>query len=132
MTPSAITVTARKWAHGWELIIDEDNATQVRTLAHAAEQVRDYLDTIDPETDHGQVNVFLTLDQEDVAAELAAARRARRAAEEATQEAAGKSRKVVEHMRHNLGYSLADTAAILGVTRARISQLEKEHGTVSI
>ncbi|WP_300345582.1 hypothetical protein [Nesterenkonia sp.] len=82
MTTNAITVTARKWAHGWELIIDENNATQVRTLAHAAQQVRDYLDTIDPETDHSQVNVLLTLDQEDVAAELAADRQARRAAEE--------------------------------------------------
>lgn len=65
MRTGIITVTARKWAHGWELIIDEDNATQVRTLAHAAHQVRDYLGTIDPETDYSRVEVSLALEQED-------------------------------------------------------------------
>lgn len=132
MSTNEITVTARKWAHGWELIIDQDNATQVRSLAHATEQVRDYLDTIDPDTDHSQMSIALVPDQEDIAAEIASARQARIAAAGAMQEAAGQSRKVVEQMRHGLGYSLTDTAAILGVTRARVSQLEKEQGAVSI
>lgn len=129
MKASAMTVTARKWEHGWELIIDEDNATQVRSLAHATQQVRDYLDTIDPEADHSQVAISLTLDQENVAAELAAARQAHREAEAAMQEAAGRTRKVVEHLRHHLGYSLTDTAEILGVSRARVSQLEKQRAS---
>lgn len=68
MNREEITVTARKWAHGWELIIDEDNATQVRSLAHAERQVRDYFDTIEPEADHSAVHVSLVPDQKDTAA----------------------------------------------------------------
>ena len=41
-----ITVTANHWAHGWELIIDEDKATQVRSLAKAQQQVRDYFESL--------------------------------------------------------------------------------------
>jgi hypothetical protein len=48
----SITVTARNWKLGWELILDDHNATQVRTLAQADAQVRDYLDTVAPDIDH--------------------------------------------------------------------------------
>ncbi|MEX3596110.1 hypothetical protein [Kocuria carniphila] len=54
-----ITVTARQWSHGWELILDEDNATQVRTLERAKQQVRDYLNTVHPEIDHSELRVHL-------------------------------------------------------------------------
>ncbi|MCL2735365.1 MAG: hypothetical protein FWD75_01890 [Propionibacteriaceae bacterium] len=47
-----ITVTATRWAHGWELIVGDFGATQVRTLAKAEQQVRDFLDSVDPDTDH--------------------------------------------------------------------------------
>ncbi len=40
---STINVTARQRSGGWELEIDEDNITQVRTLANASDQVIDYL-----------------------------------------------------------------------------------------
>ncbi|WP_349826858.1 hypothetical protein [Brevibacterium litoralis] len=54
-----LTVTARPWEHGWELIISEDDATQVRSLDNAVDQVRDYLGTLDPETDHSATPVLV-------------------------------------------------------------------------
>lgn len=50
---NAITATATRWEHGWELAIGGEIVTQSRTLATARQQVRDYLDTVDPGTDHG-------------------------------------------------------------------------------
>jgi len=59
-----LTVTARRWSGGWELSLDADHATSVRDLARAADQVRYYLDTIAPETDHSQVSVVIVPDRE--------------------------------------------------------------------
>lgn len=123
MSAETLTVIARKWAHGWELIISDDDATQVRTLAHARQQVRDYLDTLDPEVDHSEVEIALVLD--DGGEQIEQARRARQEAEAAEAEAARKIRAVVADLRHRRGYSISDTAALLGVSRGRISQLEQ-------
>ena len=49
---TTLTVTANRWSGGWELEIDDDHHTQVRTLSHAQQQVIDYLDTVDEDTDH--------------------------------------------------------------------------------
>jgi hypothetical protein len=59
----AVTATAHRWAGGWELVIDEDNVTQVEELADARQQVVDHLDTIDPSTDHSGVNVEIIPDR---------------------------------------------------------------------
>lgn len=59
-----LPVTSRRWSGGWELSLDEDHATSVRDLARAADQVRDYLGTIAPETDHSQVSVVIVPDRE--------------------------------------------------------------------
>lgn len=65
MDPSiSLTVTASRWSAGWELAIDEDHVTSVHDLAHATDQVRDYLDTIDPATDHSQVSIVIVPDRE--------------------------------------------------------------------
>jgi len=45
-----VTVTATRWALGWELKLECGGVTQARTLAQAPGQVRDYLDTVDPGT----------------------------------------------------------------------------------
>lgn len=127
MSGNEITVIARRWAHGWELILGEDDATQVRSLSHARSQVRDYLDTIEPEIDHSDVKVVLVPDAG--AEEIQQARQARIEAERAAAEAAEQIRAVVTDLRQRRGYSLSDTAALLGVTRARVSQLE--HSTKS-
>ncbi|MEU6855532.1 helix-turn-helix transcriptional regulator [Rothia kristinae] len=122
-TVEPLTVTARRWAHGWELIISEDDATQVRSLAHARQQVRDYLDTIDPDTDHSEIEIRLI--PEEGADQIEQARRARQEAEAAEAQAAQAIREVVADLRHRRGYSITDTAALLGLSRGRISQLEQ-------
>ena len=116
-----ITVTANRWAHGWELILDEENATQVRTLAKAQQQVRDYLDTLEPETDHSDLAVRLVY--ADIEEELRQARAAQAAARKAEEEAARKVRSVVAQLRGE-GVSLADTATLLEVSKSRIQQLQ--------
>ncbi|WP_326504124.1 antitoxin HicB [Rothia nasimurium] len=116
-----ITVTANRWAHGWELIIDEDKATQVRSLAKAQQQVRDYFDTLEPELDHSDLVVHLVY--ADVEEELRQAREAQAAARKAEEEAAQKVRAVVAQLRSE-GVSLADTAALLEVSKSRIQQLQ--------
>lgn len=116
-----ITVTVHRWAHGWELIIDDDNATQVRTLAKAQEQVRDYLDTLYPEQDHTDVVVHLVYEK--VEDQLRQARSAQLAAQKAEEEAAQQIRAIVADLRKE-GISLTDTAAILEVSKSRVQQLQ--------
>lgn len=65
----SLAVTARRWSAGWELVIDEDHVTSVRDLARATDQVRDYLDTIAPQTDHSQVSIVIAPDREQVTGE---------------------------------------------------------------
>jgi len=57
-----LTVHAQPWAHGWELTIDGETevATQAPTLEDAPQQIRDYLDTITPSTDHSAWNITIT------------------------------------------------------------------------
>lgn len=59
---STVNVTFERWAHGWELTIEGegDVSTQCAALSGAGRQVRDYLDTIDPEVDHSDWEVVLT------------------------------------------------------------------------
>ena len=52
-----LNVTAQKWKHGWDLILDTEHATSVTNLCDAEHQVRDYLDTICPGLDHSEVDV---------------------------------------------------------------------------
>jgi DNA-directed RNA polymerase specialized sigma24 family protein len=86
------------------------------------QQVRDYLDTVEPDTDHTDWVVHVVPELGALGADVAAARAATDAAADASREAARRSREVVRELRAE-GYSVADTAAILGVSRGRISQL---------
>lgn len=52
-----IEVTAHRWSSGWELHLDGEHITQVATLDKAEQQIRDYLDTVSPEVDHGSWTV---------------------------------------------------------------------------
>lgn len=58
------TVIAVPWEHGWDLYLDEDNVTSVEDLNDATQQVRDYLDTIEPERDHSRVGVSVRVESE--------------------------------------------------------------------
>lgn len=57
---TTIDVTATRWDGGWELAIDGEPVTQVRAFEHAEQQVRDYLDTVEPDVDHSGVSVRLS------------------------------------------------------------------------
>lgn len=119
---STVTVTARRWEHGWELEIGPDRHTQVATLDQAVGQVRDYLDTVDPEIDHGDWVVEVIPELGPLGGEVARARQATADADAAQRAAAKRSRQVARDLRA-AGYSVTDAAAILGVSRGRVSQL---------
>lgn len=117
-----VKATARKWSGGWEIWLDNDNLTSVRHLRNATQQVRDYLDTIEPEVDHSDVELDLDLDIGTVKDEIARVRRETREAAEAQAQAARHTRKVVKTLRAE-GYTMDDAADILGVSKGRVSQL---------
>ena len=118
---STITVTAHRWSGGWELHHDGDPITQTSTLDKAEQQVRDYLDTIEPDIEHSEWKVEVIPDLGKLADEVAAARAATEAASMASVAAAQRSREVVRRLRA-AGLSVTDTAAVLGVSRGRVSQ----------
>lgn len=121
---NAITVTASRWQHGWELEVSEDQHTQVATLDKARQQVVDYLDTVDPDVDHSGWEIIITPEIGPLGTDVIAARDAVSAAEKARTSAAATMRDVVARLRA-AGYSVSDCAGILGVSRGRISQLLK-------
>lgn len=116
-----LNVLARPWAGGWELIIDEDNATQVRSLTSARRQVIDYMGTLYPDIDFSTIRVHLIYEK--VSEELESARRDLKLAQQKEEEAAAKIREVVRQLRQD-GLSLGETAAILEVSKARVQQLQ--------
>lgn len=120
---STYTVVAKPWEHGWELHIAGEGVTQVRTLDKALAQVRSYLETLhDTDLHH------LTADDIDLQVDIAHAdlvQRARdnsRHAAELQVQASREMREAAHRLRED-GFSVTDTAAILGVSRGRISQL---------
>lgn len=117
-----ISVHAQKWSDGWDLIIDDDNATSVRHLSDAADQVRDYLDTLDPGTDHSGVQIDVIPDIGTLSAQIRESRRATADAAAAQEQAAAQTRTVARQLREE-GFSVSDSATLLGVSRGRVSQL---------
>lgn len=117
-----IIITAHRWDGGWELHRDGEAITQVTTLDKAADQVRDYLDTVEPDTDHSEWSVEIRAELGALTDEVEAARAATEAATAAAMSAAKQSRDAVRHLR-DAGLSVTDSAVILGVSRGRVSQL---------
>ena len=117
-----VTAVANPWAIGWELVVGDLGATQVRTLARAEQQVRDYLDTIDPDTDHRGWDVEVVPVLGPVLDDVRKAKAATAAAAAAQVEAA-RSLRAVAHKLRSQGLSVADTACVLGVSKGRVSQL---------
>nr|WP_108871854.1 antitoxin HicB [Tessaracoccus timonensis] len=119
-----VTITARRWSGGWELWNEGDCWTQVASLDKARQQVIDYLDTIQEDVDHSAWDIEIAPDIGALGEEVAAARAATEQAAEATAAAAKRSRDVARRLRH-AGFSVSDSAVILGVSRGRVSQLVK-------
>ena len=118
-----LNITATKWSGGWELWDDKEVLTQVRTLARARQQVIDYLDTVEEGVDHSAyvINILPELPAE---AGVADALAASAEAERASLAASRASRKAVRVLRRQ-GFSLADIGYVMGLSRARASQLAK-------
>lgn len=117
-----IAVTAKRWRGGWELWGENEPWTQSATLARAEEQVRDYLDTVYPNVDHSRWTITIEPELGEIGREVATARQATAAATAASLEAAKQSRAVAKRLREE-GFSVTDSAVILGVSRGRVSQL---------
>lgn len=124
---SIYQVTARRWAHGWELHIHDDageeiGVTQSRSLAGARRMARDYL-ALDLGGEPESYDVVITPKLEgNLATEADAARQAVRAAERAQRDAAARQRAAARHLKES-GLSGADIAAVLKVSTQRVSQL---------
>lgn len=115
------TIRAKRWSGGWELHIEGIGVTQVRSLARAEQQARDYLETLlDIDTSDAEVMVVPELGG--LEEQVRAAREHTRAAEAAQRAAAQEAREVARRLRAE-GLSVTDTATVLGVSRGRVSQL---------
>lgn len=117
-----LEVAASRWSGGWELEISEDQHTSVRDLRKARQQVVDYLDSMDEAIDHSNWDITIVPMIGDLGEVVAEARRATRDAAAAMEDAARQSRLAARRLRA-AGYSVSDSAAILGVSRGRVSQL---------
>lgn len=116
-------VTAKRWAHGWELHIDGVGVTQSRTLMSAEDMAREYIAlSLDIDDDSSfDVHIVPELDG-NLAAAAEAARHAVRDAERAQIAAAAQSRDIARQLKA-AGLSGADIAAVLKVSTQRVSQL---------
>jgi DNA-directed RNA polymerase specialized sigma24 family protein len=117
----AYTVAAKRWEHGWELHIDGIGVTQSRLLSDAEAMVRDYL-AADDVPDAETAKVIIQPDLGGLEDLVLAVRAQTERAQIAQQEAAKTARNLVAQLRQ-AGLSVADTAAVLGVTKGRVSQL---------
>ncbi|MEO6881337.1 MAG: antitoxin HicB [Mycobacteriaceae bacterium] len=120
---SKYRVTAMRWGRGWELHVDGIGVTQCRTLATAEQQVRDFVATelnrdVDPaDSVHLSIEVGDGLEDE-----VARAREMTAQAAHAQQTAAAEARRVARRLRSS-GLSVADTAAVMAISKGRVSQL---------
>ena len=119
---TTIHVTAERWEKGWDLILDEDNATSVTHLKDAEQQVRDYLDTIEPAIDHSDIDIDLTVDLGGLQDDIAIARKETLEAARQQERAAAQLRKAA-HSLKSRNIPAADAAVLLEVSKGRGYQL---------
>jgi hypothetical protein len=120
---NTFSVTAKRWKHGWELHIDGVGVTQSRTLDTAEQMVRDYIETL-TDQDVSNDRVVIIPDLGELDRKVATVRELLATADRQQQEARNSYRALAADLRA-AGLSVSDTAAILGVSRGRVSQLSK-------
>ena len=122
-------VTAKPWDHGWELHIDGVGVTQCTTLDQADRQVRDFIRTMldldavdDPVTITPEATVVVG--EAHLSLKDYAERRRELLAqiEQAAREVDLSRTEVMRAMKSS-GYSYADIAGVVGVSKGRVSQL---------
>lgn len=108
-----------------------DYSTQARTLSEVEYMGRDLIATMEEiEADSFDVSVQIEKPA-DVAAQLEEAARLDREAQEATARAARDRRAAARQLREVYALSAIDTAAVLGITRARVYQLLEDREKAS-
>ena len=119
---SIYTVTATRWAHGWELDIDGVGVTQARSLGEVDAMLRDYVALMvsdDAARNARFDHQFRLRGAEDEIADV------RSEYDELLQKQAQlavRTRKVALMLRHQ-GLTGRDIAIVLGVSPQRVSQL---------
>ena len=117
-------VVAKRWRRGWELHITGIGVTQTRSLTDAEEMARDYIASdLDVPEDSFQVRVVPEVGN-GIDRKIKQTHQDIRAAAQAQSAAAESSRALVTELKA-LGLSGRDTAAVLGITPQRVSQLAK-------
>ena len=116
-------VHAIKAGKYWELHIEGEGVTQVRSLRKAPSMVRDWLTTM-YDRDYSNAPVELSFDLGGFEAEVAETRKAIADAASAQKAAAERSRRLTSTLQGK-GLTGSDVAAILGVTPGRVSQLSR-------
>jgi hypothetical protein len=115
-------VVAKRWKHGWELHIEGLGVTQSKTLATADAMVRDYIESLTNRVVHSDAVITITPDLGAIGEQVTNMKDLYALADRSEREASKTKQKVVFELRRS-GYSVTDMAVILGVTRARVSQL---------
>lgn len=127
---STYNVRATRSGRYWALEIEGLGVTQSRSLGRDADNmIRDYVSLL---TDVDEDSVEYTLTTEvgnGLDAEAAAARKAAREADEAVRKAAARNRAAAKHLCA-AGLTGRDTAAVLGITPQRVSQLLRDRAAV--
>ena len=117
-------VSARRWKRGWELHIDGVGVTQSRRLRDAEAMARDLIARRTGEPpDSFAVDVVPDLDG--LEKEAIRSREHTASALQETMAAAAQARSVARRL-HERGLSGDDTAAVLGVSKGRVSQLIRQ------
>jgi DNA-binding CsgD family transcriptional regulator len=116
------TVTAKRWARGWELHVEGVGVTQAPSLSKAEAIAREYIAfALDIDEKALEVDVVPQLDSV-LAEQVKTARAQVRDAERRQREAAAKQREVAKQLGQS-GLSGREIAAVLGLTPQRVSQL---------
>ncbi|WP_026452918.1 hypothetical protein [Saccharomonospora iraqiensis] len=117
------TVTARRWAHGWELHIENVGVTQARSLSSAESMAREYISLaldLDDETSF-DIDIVPQLDAA-LTQRVRTARDEVKAAAQKQREAAAKQREAAEELR-DTGLTGREIAVVLDISPQRVSQL---------
>lgn len=117
------TVRAVRWERGWELHIDGVGVTQSHRLTQAERMVRDYL-RLDGYRDSATAEIVIIPEVAGMARRVGRLRTEAAALAQAQERIATESRAIARELRAR-GLTGADTAAVLGVSPQRVSQLLK-------
>lgn len=121
---TSYTVRATRWTHGWELDTPGHGITQSRGLSDAERMVRDYLAADVGDDAAAAVKIRIVPDLGGLEDEAARVRSTNDELTAASREAAERSRLVARRLL-DAGLTGADAAAVLGVSKQRMSQLRK-------